>query len=479
MAISERDNQNKAVEIEWDWNMLPKVLKEYGQNTSIINQLSPKMIGTALIGIACASLGRNAFLTPNTKNPTWKERPNMWGICTAPAGSRKSAVLKKAIAPVFREQKELHKQWIDDMEEWKREEVQFKSKKSFFDKQLKIMLEMKKDTDTLTAPSIRQKPKKKHYIATDITMERIPSFIEEADGSALVAFDEMSAFFQSVSGGSSRNTGSEARSLYLSAWDGDSFDARLRQDKDKETDTEGASISIFGMAQPDVMADYVKNYKKIKDGLLARFQLITYQEDYIRYEDSDIHHDQRAQDLYGAFIGKLLRFKRKNAFYFDNAAQIEFKNWLNHNENLQIKYNERRDILMGEIISKRVKAVCGLAMIIHFAEEMEHTDEPVGGISINTLKKALMLNDFYIAEAKKVVGSEERKEIEEEELALRVIEWLKEPIHQTKIKDGATGTEISTALRKKGIRPPANEILDIAKSAGYRITARRIYPLSR
>ena len=58
---------------EWDWNLLPEILREYGQNMSSINLISDKMMGTSILATACASIGRNAFVTPNSKNPTWKE----------------------------------------------------------------------------------------------------------------------------------------------------------------------------------------------------------------------------------------------------------------------------------------------------------------------------------------------------------------------------------------------------------------------
>jgi len=462
---------------EWDWSWLPDAFSSYGQNMVHLNKLSAKMMGTSILATACASIGRNCYVTPNSKNPTWKERANLWGVATAPAGSRKSEALKKAIFPIFEEQKKLHKQWEEELEEWTQEEIQFKSKKSFFDKQLKMKLEAKQKTDDLPIPSLRPRPKKKHYIATDITAERIPSFIAEADGSAFVAYDEMSAFFQSTGGNNSRNTGAEARAIYLSAWSGDGFDNRLRQDDKKETNDEGASISVFGMAQPDIIANHVADYKKSRDGLFSRFQLVTYETDYQIYPDTDVAYNQMASDKYGYMICKLLNFKRKNPFYFEGEAAKTFKDWSIENEKTLLKYNTRKDYLMAEVVAKRTKVVCALALIIHLVEQFEVTDEPIGGINNSALQRAIKLNQFYVNEIKRVVGSEKQREVDKEDLAGRIIEWLESAANLPLLKKGVTATVVADALRKKGERPTATVVLKVAQEAGYKIKARRIYPL--
>jgi len=449
---------------EWDWNLLPSALRNYGQNMAHINLLSDKMIGTTILATACASVGRNAFVTPNSRNPTWKERCNLWGLSTAPAGSRKSEALKRAVAPIHIEQKKLHDEWAKEVEDWLEEEMQYKPKKSFYLKQLKDFMTMKKDTSELTAPSLRPKPKKKHYLATDITAERIPSFINEAEGSAFVAFDEMSAFFQSTGGNSSRNTGTEARATYLSAWSGDSFDNRLRQDDTKETSTVGASISIFGMAQPDIIADHVAEYKKKKDGFFSRFQLVTYETTYKTYEESDIGFDKRAEDEYGALISKLINFKRDNAFYFEGESVQQFKQWHKANEMNLKKYNDRKDYLMAEVIAKRVKVICAVSLIIHLAEQFETTDEPTGGIGITALNRAIALNDFYIGEIKRVVGSEVQREVDGEEVENRILDWFNKPANQPKLRKGVRASFISDSMRKHGGRPPAEIVRRVALS---------------
>ncbi|RLA77001.1 MAG: hypothetical protein DRG30_01380, partial [Epsilonproteobacteria bacterium] len=361
-------------------------------------------------------------------------------------------------------QKKLHDEWAGEMEDWLGEEMQYKPKKSFYLKQLKDFMTMKKDTSELTAPTLRPKPKKKHYLATDITAERIPSFINEAEGSAFVAFDEMSAFFQSTGGNSSRNTGTEARATYLAAWSGDSFDNRLRQDESKETSTVGASISIFGMAQPDIIADHVAEYKKKKDGFFSRFQLVTYETTYKTYEESDIGFDKRAEDEYGALISKLINFKRDNAFYFEGESVQRFKQWHKSNEMNLKKYNDRKDYLMAEVIAKRVKVICAVALIIHLAEQLEITDEPTGGIGISALNRAIALNDFYIGEIKRVVGSEVQREVDEEEVGQRILDWLNNPANQPRLKKGVRASSIADSMRKNGGRPPAETVRRVALS---------------
>jgi len=463
------------IENEWDWNLLPEILRDYGQNMASVNLISEKMMGTAILASVCASVGRNCFVTPNNKNPSWKERCNLWGVSTAPAGSRKSEALKRAIAPIFEEQKKLHKQYSDEMEEYIKEESDFKSKKSWYEKQLKIILTTKGDASKMIRPESPRKPVKKNYIATDITAERIPSFIDEADGSAFVAYDEMSALFQSTSSKSSRGTGGEARDIYLSAWSGDGFDNRLRQDKTKETNTVGASISIYGMTQPDIIADHVAEYKKRKDGFFPRFQLVTYETTYIDYEDNDVPYDQRTKDRYGALIGKILNFKRKNAFYFEGPASELMKDWVKENKKQLVKYSERKDSLMGEIISKRTKVVCALALIIHLSEQLEMNAEPIGGISKFSLERAIKLNNFYINEIKRVVGSEQQKEVDEEEEADRVLGWLTDLNHISLLKKGVQASKISDALRKMGGRIPAKTVKQIAMSANYTIKGGRIF----
>lgn len=462
---------------KWNWDLLPDIFSNYGVNMSQLNKLSDKMIGTSILATACASIGRNCHVTPNFKNPTWKERANLWGVCTAPAGSRKSEALKKAIFPIFEEQKKLHKEWEKEIEEWKEEEIHFKSKKSFFDKQLKMKLEAKQKTDDLIVPTLRQRPQKKHYIATDITAERIPSFIANADGSAFVAYDEMSAFFQSTGGNNSRNTGAEARAIYLSAWSGDGFDNRLRQDDRKETSDNGASISVFGMAQPDIIADHVSDYKKSRDGFFSRFQLVTYETDYKIHQDNDIAYDKMSADKYAYTIHKLLNFKRELPFYFSDYGNKTFKKWSYENEMLLLKYNDRKDYLMAEVIAKRTKVVCALSLIFHLVEQFETTDEPIAEISNHSLEMAIQLNKFYVNEIKSVIWSEKQRDSEKEDLAGRILEWLEMTANQPIIKKGVTPTVIAQSLRKKGERPDSKTILEVARSADYKIKARRIYPI--
>ena len=459
---------------EFNWNWLPSQLIDYGQNMATINKLSEKMMATAMLITASAAVGRNCYVTPNPHNQTWKVYCNLWGVSTAPAGSRKSEVLNKATAPIHREQMEATKLWREELEEWLEEEMRYKVKKKNFESKLKML--NGKAMDELEAPKLKAKPVKTYYIATDITAERIPSFIANAKGSAFAVFDEMSAFFQSTGGNSSRNTGTEARATYLSAWSGDGKDVRLRQDDTKETADHGASISIYGMAQPDIIANHVHEYKKSRDGFFSRFQLVTYETDYNIYKKAAVPFNQQASDIYGAIIIKLLNFSRKNPFYFEGESLTVFDEWEHLNELNLKKYNDRKDYLMAEVVAKRTKVVCALALVMHLIDEFENgIEEPRGGISLKALNSAIQLNTFYVNEIKRVVGSEEKREMDEDELSDKIQAWLEDPINQNHMKKGATASVISMDLRKKGERPSADKILLIAKELGFKVRSRRIY----
>jgi len=459
---------------EFNWNWLPSQLIDYGQNMCTINKLSEKMMATAMLITASAAVGRNCYITPNPHNQTWKVRCNLWGVSTAPAGSRKSEVLSKATAPIHREQTEIAKIWREELEDWLEEEMKFKVRKKNFENKLKML--NGKAMDDLEAPKIKAKPVKTYYIATDITAERIPSFISNAKGSAFAVFDEMSAFFQSTGGNSSRNTGAEARATYLSAWSGDGKDVRLRQDDTKETADHGASISIYGMAQPDIIANHVHEYKKSRDGFFSRFQLVTYETDYNIYRKATIPFDQKASDIYGAMIVKLLNFSRKNPFYFDEHSLPVFDDWEHSNEMNLKKYNDRKDYLMAEVIAKRTKVVCALALVMHLIDEFENgIEEPRGAISLKALNNAISLNTFYVNEIKRVVGSEEKREMDQDDMSDKIQEWLMDPVNSHLVLKGATASAISMDLRKKGERPSAETILRIAKDLGYKVKSRRIF----
>lgn len=321
----------------------------------------------SFLGAASTAMGRS--LTLNTGNYT--SIANLWCIILGKKGFNKSEPLKDAFKPVRKYQIEMLKIWqaqFDELEEYKANNPKAK---------------------------VAELPKAKKVVLSDVTPEKLVMILADNPKGCGMVYDEIAGFV----GRFNRYSSGSDEQMFLSLFNGDS----ITRDRMSGADAyaEHSYLTIIGSTQPSVLKDVfsgksasgffdrwlisrpdsvVKPYPNlfginpVEEGkyteLLYRLLRLEYQPDY------------NEQMTYTAESGKLIRDYQCEIINVENATDDD----------------ELRGILAKmEIYLHKFALIC---QMIEYAVSGDFID--MKHVSVNSANGAIILTEYFIAEAKKV-----------------------------------------------------------------------------
>ncbi len=243
--------------------LLPPGISEYAYDQARVIGIAPEMVALACIGTIAAAVDDGFRISPKGNEPKWRERACLWFMLIAPPGSKKSAAVKRAMAPLRAIDAELVGQHAAEMREFipKEREYAIRAKEA-----AKIAA---KGQGFEEPPAPPERPAQRRAIVSDVTTEKLGELLLDNPRGLLWYSDELAVWFATLQGYSKGDAG-RGRGMALQAYEGGSytFDRIGRG----SVHVPNWSYSLIGTTQPDKITELIS--KSPDDGLLQRFIIV-------------------------------------------------------------------------------------------------------------------------------------------------------------------------------------------------------------
>lgn len=403
--------------LPFDYEWLPDALQAYVRDVSERMQCSPDYVAIAVLVVVGSIIGRKVGMRPR-KNDDWTVIVNLWGAIVGESGTKKSAALSAALAPLKKLEADARNKFDSD---WANQDVSAQRAKVLLAANLataKGMLRKDPEADVtnLLPSSIPDcDPILRRYSTSNASYEALGELLREGKNGVLVETDEIISLLKQLDA-----SGQEvARSFYLTGADGDksyTFDRIMRG---KGLYIKAVCISIIGGIQPGVLLGYVKQAMSGgsgADGLLQRFSMMIYPDKFQASEEVDRLPDEQARDVYYRVVEHLDKITpmeigaeidpRGGVPYLrlDSAAQQHFTDWSRNLEH-QLRTGGDHNAMVSHL-SKYMKLIPSLALINHLS------DGGVGPVGEMALLRAIEFSTYLESHARRIYSFGVRPDID-------------------------------------------------------------------
>lgn len=243
--------------------LLPPGISEYAYDQARVIGIAPEMIALSCIGTIAAAVHDGFKIGVKGNEPKWRERACLWFMLIAPPGSKKSAAVKRAMAPLRAIDAELVGEHAKAMRDYipKEREYAIRAKEA-----AKVAA---KGQGFEEPPQPPDRPPQHRAIVSDVTTEKLGELLLDNPRGLLWYSDELAVWFATLQGYSKGDSG-RGRGMALQAFEGGSytFDRIGRG----SIHVPNWSYSLIGTTQPDKIAELIS--KAPDDGLLQRFIVV-------------------------------------------------------------------------------------------------------------------------------------------------------------------------------------------------------------
>jgi putative DNA primase/helicase len=365
-------------------------------------------IGIAAMAALGSLIGNKIGLRPKQFDD-WVEVPNQWAWGIGRAGMLKTPSMRQALAPITHLESQVREANKEKLKEHVRALEAHKLRREIHAK------EARKTgiVDAATIESPPERPRLRRYQTIDTTYEALGVILEDNPNGVLVYRDELVSLLRYLD----QEEHSQSRGFFLQAWNGTS-----RYDFDRITrgavDNPQVCISLLGASTPSTFTEYTK--RTIAggvgdDGLLQRFGLLTWPDQFEEWQNVDRVPDIAAHKAYWDVFTRLdlLTIESIRAetdgfdaiphLHFDAAARGLFVEWHTDLER-KLRSPEIDSALLSHLAKYR-KLVPGLALINHLA------DGGTGAVADAALLRALSFAQYLETHAQRAYGSRNEAEV--------------------------------------------------------------------
>lgn len=270
--------------------------------------------------------------------------------------------------------------------------------------------EIKREMASLSAPPPGNLQER--FRTNDATIEALHELLSTNPRGVLVFRDELVGLLR----GWDKQGHEQDRSFYLEAHNGQGSFPIDRITRGHVT-CDNMCVSILGGTQPDKVRNYLYQARIENDGMMQRFQLLTYPDVQPFEHIVDEYPDAPARERAFAIIETLARtdFARvappntydKSPYlrFADDGAQHLFIEWYErlYREKLE---NPDEAPLIVEYLSKQPKTMASLALLFHLVDRAEaiSAGEVAGPVRLSAAARAADWCDYLEAHARRIYG---------------------------------------------------------------------------
>lgn len=244
-------------------DLLPPGVAEYAIDQARVIGIAPEMVALSCLGTIAGAIHDDFKIRPKANEAKWSERACLWFMLIAPPGSKKSAAVKRAMAPLRAIDAELTAEHSAAMRDFlpKEREYAIRAKDA--------ARNAAKGQGYEEPPQPPERPPQRRAIVQDVTTEKLGELLLDNPRGLTWYSDELVVWFSALQG-YSKGDGGRGRGMALQAYEGGSytFDRIGRG----STHVPNWSYSVIGTTQPEKLSELVA--KQADDGLLQRFMIV-------------------------------------------------------------------------------------------------------------------------------------------------------------------------------------------------------------
>ena len=242
---------------------LPAALGRFVFDQSEIVGSDPGIIAISAL-VACAAVANDAIrLQPRLRDPTWTERPCLWGAFVGDPSVKKTPAVRRAISHVKRM----------DMDEGERSAAamaQYRTDAKIHAKAEARYVKAAADGSAGTAPTPPEKPPTRRIIVEDATVEAMGILLADNPRGILVMHDELAGWFGAMDAYRNGGGHSKDRAAWLEAYNGGP--KRIDRVTREPLLVRNWSACVLGGIQPSAIRKIANDLTE--DGLLQRFMIV-------------------------------------------------------------------------------------------------------------------------------------------------------------------------------------------------------------
>ena len=352
-------------------DLLPRELRSWVRIQADNMGLPPCVLAVpALVSIAGA-IGKDAVLQVKRNDPSWTERPCLWGAVIMPKGSLKSPAIRAATAPLRMAEARARERWQETVKAWEARQ------------------ERTKGGQIKPNPNDPKPPEPK-LVMTDATVEAMADAMVESRGLTLIR-DELSGLVANMS---RYNKGSD-RPFLLECHAGGPYAVdRILRGRQIVPDV---YLSIVGGIQPKVARRaFSASAGGEDDGFLERFGLISYPDPIPWAGVKDTPPERDWRQMVGDAVLRLSskawpdHLEKAGGFLrFHHDAQARFFDWLEHHMRNRVRAPGADDRPDHGFMSKGQGLVLRLAITIHLFRHSCGEDVDLAYLDVDTIEASV------------------------------------------------------------------------------------------
>ena len=367
--------------LEFPLDIFPKSIQSYILECNQTLDSSIDYMGCSLLWLISISIGNSMQVEVKRG---WIEIATIWCAIVGKAGIGKTPSISNIIFPL---EKINNKEIFNYIKEYEKYEY-FKN------------LSKKDQEESMEI----EKPRKKQFIANDITIEALVDLHQENDNSVGVFKDELAGWFKDMN---KYKAGADLET-WLSSWSGKSIN--LNRLTRAGSFVSKPLIPVLGGIQPNIFNTFYTDDNKdngFMDRMLLSFPELTVEK--YNSNEMDCNTIQWYSDTIIAFYetvkNKLVKrdnegFIIPNIIKFNEEAKNE---WMRiFNEITEIQNSENENEYMKSMLPKQKSYIPRFALLINTFNGIGQTNYNIKEISKDSILKAEKLSKYFIAMAKKV-----------------------------------------------------------------------------
>jgi Protein of unknown function (DUF3987) len=387
---------------------LPGMLRQWIERQAASMALPPEILAIPALVCIGGAIGKDAIIMPKAHDPSWTERPCLWGPIIMDKGQGKSPALKEAAAPLDRAEARARDAWKVKHDEWKRRQPARKKAA----KELGV-----------GAPPDDPEPLQPKLILDDTSIEAAAQAMVESRGLTLVK-DELSSWIFNMS---RYNKGND-RGFWLTCHSGGVGRVdRIMRGRQIIPDM---FCGITGGIQPPVARRAIAPaLEHLDDGFFERFGLLAFPDPVPWPGIIDAPPERDYRRMVAEAVDRLANteFSREQPLRFDAAAQAMWNEWYDHHMHTRVRGAAAAEQPTHGFMTKAAGLVLRLCIVFHwfrwtFADGVfEHNSRAADA---RTLGAAIgIFEQFCIPTYERVIAAFGK--VESHEAARRVLDLIK------------------------------------------------------
>lgn len=395
---------------------LPCTLRDWVHKHAERLNISPELIVVPFLSVIGSLLGRKIAIRPKM-NDSWEVFANLWGLCIAPPGAKKSPALDLSLKMLKRIQENEYQKTDSGLKD-NEEKILIISSTI---KTLKRKIEKAADNEdldeqkTLAEKLVQEKQKLKElkvqtprYFTNSYSIEKLLDLMVDNPNGLLIYRDEISAILGSFDKKGHEND----RQFLLEGWNGNgsfTHDTLSRG----ESRADGICITLLGGIQPTLVRQMIAEIKKGKsdDGFMQRFQLIAYPNQNIKGKYVDV---EVPKELDGAVFELFKKVSaldesqhgtRDSGSLYVKLSKDAYVVYSRHMNKYEKELSEMDDSPFKSHMSKFGKLLAALILIFHVIDNIE-TGQKTDKAREHVVEMAIRWANLFEAHARKLYDIE-------------------------------------------------------------------------